>query len=86
MSTIKNGKISLYCHFNKVIKGPDAFRHRPKNMSGMFVIHHTSILPNFILIVLIIQKEINITGVTYVAMHMMISQILKCGFHKITKI
>ena len=22
MSTIKNGQISLYCHFNKIIKGP----------------------------------------------------------------
>ena len=22
MSTIKNGHISLYCHFNKIIKGP----------------------------------------------------------------
>ena len=86
MSTIKNGKISLYCHFNEVIKGPDAFRHRPKNMLEIFLMHHTSISPNFILIVLIIQKEINVTGVTYVAMPMMISQILKCGFHKITKI
>ena len=22
MSTIKNGQISLYCHFNKIIEGP----------------------------------------------------------------
>ena len=22
MSTIKNGQISLYCHFNKITKGP----------------------------------------------------------------
>ena len=22
MLTIKNGEISLYCHFNKIIKGP----------------------------------------------------------------
>ena len=22
MSTIKNGHISLYCHFNKIIEGP----------------------------------------------------------------
>ena len=22
MSTIKNGQISLYCHFNKTVKGP----------------------------------------------------------------
>ena len=22
MSTIKNGQILLYCHFNKIIKGP----------------------------------------------------------------
>ena len=23
MSTIKNGQIWLYCHFNKIIKGPE---------------------------------------------------------------
>ena len=23
MSTIKNDQISLYCHFNKIVKGPE---------------------------------------------------------------
>ena len=27
ISTIKNGQISLYCHFNKIIKGPGTSFH-----------------------------------------------------------
>ena len=29
MSTIKNGQISLYCHFNKIIKGPETSFQSP---------------------------------------------------------
>ena len=29
MSTIKNGQILLYCHFNKIIKGPGASFQSP---------------------------------------------------------
>ena len=29
MSTIKNGQISLYYHFNKIIKGPGTSFHSP---------------------------------------------------------
>ena len=44
-----------------------------QNMLEMFIIQHTSIWPNFILIVLRIQKE----NFHYVTMPMMTSQILK---------
>ena len=60
MSTIKNGQILLYCHFNKIIKEPgvvSSLQHSAKNMSEMFAIQHTSISPNFILIGLSIQKK-----------------------------
>ena len=53
MSTIKNGQILLYCHFNKIIKEPGTsfqLQHLAKNMLEMFIIQHTSIWPNFILI------------------------------------
>ena len=29
MSTIKNGQISLYCHLNKIIKGPGTSSQSP---------------------------------------------------------
>ena len=31
MSTIKNGQISLYCHFNKIIKGLEKIFYVPPN-------------------------------------------------------
>ena len=40
MSTIKNGQVSLYCHLNKIVKGPGT---RAENMLEMFVVQHTSI-------------------------------------------
>ena len=44
MSTIKNGQILLYCHFNKIIKEPgtsfQSLRHSVKNMLEMFVIQN----------------------------------------------
>ena len=46
MSTIKNDQISLYCHFNKIIKGPGTSFQSPalsQNMLEIFVIQHTSI-------------------------------------------
>ena len=41
MSTVKNGQISLYFHFNKIIEGPEtSFQSLSlcKNMLEMFVI------------------------------------------------
>ena len=39
MSTIKNGQITLYCHFNKIIKGPGtSFQSpalRPKHVKNV---------------------------------------------------
>ena len=65
MSAIKNDQNLLYCHFNKIIKEagtsfqPPAFSQ--KHVSN-FVIQHTSIWRNFILIGLRIQKiSINVT-------------------------
>ena len=79
MSTIKNGRISLHRHFNNIIKGPGTSFQSPalsqKNVLKMFVILHISILPNFILIVLRIQKNKNKCNFHYVAMPMMTSQI-----------
>ena len=45
MSTIKNGQISLSCHFNKIIKGPGTSFQSPraKIMLEMFVTEQTSI-------------------------------------------
>ena len=46
MSTIKNGQILLYRHFNKIIKEPGTSFQSPafsQNMLEMFVIQHTSI-------------------------------------------
>ena len=52
MSTIKVGQILLYCHFNKIMKGPGtSFQSPPLNQK------HTSISPNVILIALRIQKK-----------------------------
>ena len=60
MSTIKNGQISLYCHFNKIVKGPGTSFKSPvlsQDMLETFAIQHTSSLQNFILIGRRIQKE-----------------------------
>ena len=60
ISTFKNCQILLYCHFNKIMKEPETIsklHHSAKNMLEMFVIQHTSIWPNFILIGLRIQKK-----------------------------
>ena len=63
MSIIKNGQISLYFHFNKIMKIPETSFQSPVlnqkmfEMFEMFVIQHTSIWPNFIFIVLRIRKK-----------------------------
>ena len=46
MSTIRNDQISLYWHFNKIMKGPETSFQSPhcaKNMLKMFVTQHASI-------------------------------------------
>ena len=46
MSTIKNGQISLYFNFNKMIKEPGASFQSPElsqNYAEMFAIQYTSI-------------------------------------------
>ena len=52
MSTIENDQISLYCQELVSIQ-----QHWVKITLEMFVIQHTSILLNFILIVFRIQKK-----------------------------
>ena len=59
MPTIKNDQISL-CHLLKSQKGLEllsSLQHWTKNMLEMFFIKYTSIWPNVILIVLMIQKK-----------------------------
>ena len=89
MSPIKNGQILLLCNFNKIIKGPGTSSQSPalsQNMLEMFVIQHTGIWPNFILIVVRIQKNKHKCNFHYVAMPMMTSQIVKpVDFTKIQK-
>ena len=63
MSTIKNEQISpdLDFHFNKVLKKSlvlvSSLQYWGKNMLEIFVIQHTSIWPNFLLIVLSIEMK-----------------------------
>ena len=60
MFTIKNGQILLYCHYNKIIKEPEASFQSPA-FSGKDVRNvchnHTSIPPNFILIGRRVEKK-----------------------------
>ena len=43
MSTIKNDQISLYCHFNKIIKGPGtSFQSSALNQKHVRNICHTA--------------------------------------------
>ena len=63
MSAIKNCQILPYCQFNKITQGSGTnFQSQTLRevMFEMFVTQDTSILPNFILIVLRI-KEISIS-------------------------
>ena len=60
MPTIKNAQMSLYFDFNKIIKGPATSLHSPvlsQKHVEMFLIQHTTISPNYILVVLRIQKK-----------------------------
>ena len=60
MAIIQNGQISQYCNFNKIKKGPGTSFWSPalnKKHVDMFAIQHTSIWPNFILIVLKKRNE-----------------------------
>ena len=60
MSTIKNSQILVYCHFNKIIKGPETSFQSPalsQNMLEMFVIQYISIGTSFNVVVLRIQKN-----------------------------
>ena len=44
MSTVKNGQISLYCHFNKTMKRPGTSLQLPalsQNMLEKFLIQQT---------------------------------------------
>ena len=43
MSTIKNDQISLYCHFNKIIKGPGTIFQSPAvNQKHVRNVSHTA--------------------------------------------
>ena len=75
MSTIKNGQISLYCHFNKIIK--DARNVCNKRHQSLTKFYFDSTLDS---------KEISVSVTSYVAMPMMTSQISKSvHFTKIQK-
>ena len=56
MSTVKYGQISLYHHFNRIIKGPGTSL-QSLALLEMFVIENISISPNFILTVLRIKNK-----------------------------
>ena len=53
----KNGQILLYCHFNKVIKGPGTSFQSPVLKNMFRNVFHTCIWSNLILIVFRIQKK-----------------------------
>ena len=76
MSTIENGQISLYCHFNKIIKWPGtSFRSPTLRQKYVRNVCHTA--PSFILVVLRIKKNKLKCNFHYVAIPMMTSQILE---------
>ena len=83
MTVIKNGQISLCCHFNKIRKGSgdssQSSALSQKNMLEMLDIQHNSIWPIFILIAIRIKKNKHKCNFYYVAVPMT-SKVLK--FHK----
>ena len=85
MSIIKNDQISLYCHFNKMIKGPGTSFHSPALSQIHFrnVCHTTHwCLTKFHFDSTQDSKEINISVTSIMSMPLMTSQILKSGFHE----
>ena len=83
MSTIKNGLISVYCHFNKIIKGPGTSSSSPalsqKHVTLLFDQFSFSQCLGF-------RRNKHNCNFHYIAMPMVTSQILKSGFHKNAKI
>ena len=78
MLTIKNGQISLYCHFNKIIKGSGNSFQFP----GLSQTHARNVCHY-----LGFKRKKHNCNFHYVAMSMMRSQILKSvEYHKNTKI
>ena len=81
MSTIKNGQILLYCHFNKIIKGPGTSFQSPalnqkhdRNVCYKFHKHLTKFHFDSILR---FKRKKHKCNFHYVTMSIMISQILK---------
>ena len=81
MSTIKNHQISLYCHFNKIIKGPGTnFQSLALSQIHFRNVCHTAhwYLAKFHCNSTQGSKEISVKcNLHYVAMSLMVSQILK---------
>ena len=79
MSTIKNDQISLYCHFNKIIKGPGtSFQSPAFSQKHVRNVCHTAqqYLTKFHFDITKDSKEIS-ASVTFVTMPMVTSQISK---------
>ena len=72
--TIKNGQISLYFRFNKIIKGPWTSFQSPalSQKHVMFFIQYTSIWPNFVWQYLGFKRNKHDCNFHYVAMPMIV--------------
>ena len=81
MSTIENGYIQLYCHFNEIIKGSGTSFKSPalkENMLQMFCHTAQYYLTKFHFDSTEDSKEVNISvAFNYIAMSIVTSQILK---------
>ena len=77
MSTIKNDQILLYCHFNKIIKGPGTSFHSPKTCQKCLLC--TTLVFDQISFCQCVEFKRNKhkCNLHYVPIFMMISQILK---------
>ena len=91
MLAFKNGQMSLYYHFNKIIKGPGTSLQSPalSQKHVKIVCHPTNYYFTkfyFDSVYLRFKKSNYNCNFHHVAMSMMTSQILKSGFHRNTKI
>ena len=90
MSTIKNGRISLYCHFNKIIKDAGTSFQSPalipKHVRNVCNTRHQS-LTKFYFDSTLDSKEISV-GVTLLCSNAYddVIDFKICAFHKNTKI
>ena len=89
MSTIKNGQISLYSHFNKIIKGPGTTFQSPafsqKHVRTVFYTAY-QYLTKFYFDSTQDSKEISISSTSISNVYDDVTDFEICEFHKNTKI